>query len=272
MQATKLWPIIAITLLEGIRNRALQGILFVAALLCAVYLIVIPLFAFDTGKVAVDLSFASITLAGLAIVIFLGIALIARDIHQRSVCMILSRPIARPTYILGKYFGVGLTVLLAMVIIGIMGLIAAGLGIKFILEFHAPRNFSWGVLLLTFAYQYLSLLILMAVAFFFTVLTSNEYLSMLFTVCTYLIGHSLETIVKILQAGEYFDAGAAYITTMKVLTWIFPNLSAFDLKVYLGYGIALPWQDLLWTGIYGVFYIAVLLSLTTLLFNRKELR
>jgi ABC-type transport system involved in multi-copper enzyme maturation permease subunit len=272
MQVNKIWPIAAITLREGIRNRALQGILFVAALLCAVYLLIIPLFAFDTGKVAVDLSFASITLAGLAIVIFLGIALVAKDIHRRSVCLVLARPISRPTYILGKFCGVGLTVLIAILMIGGMGLLTLGLGVKFILEMHMPHNFSWGVLLLTLLYQYISLLILMAAAFFFTVVTSNEYLSMLFTFCTYIIGNSLETIVKVLQAGDYFKAGAGYISTMKFLTWVFPNLSAFDLKIYLGYGLDLPWRHLIWTGVYGLVYIAVLLSLTVLIFNRKELR
>ncbi len=272
MQIDNIGPIAAITLREGIRNRALQGILFVAGLLCLVYLIVIPLFAFDTGKVAVDLSFASITLAGLAIVIFLGISMVARDIHQRSVCMVLSRPIARPAYILGKFSGVGLTVLIAVLIIGIMGLITAVLGVRFIVEMEAPRNFSWGVMLLSLLYQYISLLILMAFAFFFTVLTSNEYLSMLFTFCTYIIGNSLETIVKVLEAGEYFEAGSGYIGLMKFLTWVFPNLSAFDLKVFLGYGLDLPWQNLIWTGIYGLFYIALLLFLTTIIFNRKELR
>ena len=113
---------------------------------------------------------------------------------------------------------------------------------------------------------------LIAFAFFYTVLTSNEYLSMLFTFCTYLIGHSLETIVKVLQSGEYFNAGAGYIHVMKFLTWVFPNLSAFDLKIYLGYGIDLPWPNIIWTGVYGVFYIAVLLFLTVVIFDKKELR
>jgi Cu-processing system permease protein len=272
MQLSKIWPIAAITLREGIRNRSLQGILFVAALLCAVYLTVIPLFAFDTGKVAVDLSFASITLAGLAIVIFLGIALVAKDIHRRSVCMVLSRPIARTDYILGKFCGVGLTVLIANLVIGAMGLATAALGIKFILEIEAPANFSWGVMLLTLLYQYIGLLVLMAFAIFYTVLTSNEYLSMLFTFCTYIIGNSLETIVGVLQSGEYFHAGTGYLGVMKFLTWVFPNLSAFDLKIYLGYGIDLSWSNVIWTGLYGVFYIAVLLFLTVVVFNKKELR
>ncbi|MCP4745896.1 MAG: ABC transporter permease subunit [Desulfobacteraceae bacterium] len=272
MQLNKIWPITAITIREGIRNRAMQGILFIAALLCAVYLIIIPLFAFDTGKVAVDLSFASITLAGLAIVIFLGIALMVRDIHQRSVCMILSRPIDRPTYVIGKFCGVGLTVLFAIVIIGGMGVLATALGIKFIPEISAPRNFSWGFLFLTFLYRYLSFLILMASAFLFTVLTTNEYLSMLFTISIYIIGNSLETIVNVLQAGEFFQASATYLGVMKFLTWILPNLSAFDLKVYLGYGLDLSWHHLAWTGVYGLVYIAVLLYLTIIIFNRKELR
>jgi ABC-type transport system involved in multi-copper enzyme maturation permease subunit len=219
-----------------------------------------------------DLSSASITLAGLAIVIFLGIAMVARDIHQRSVCMILSRPVSRPAYILGKYCGLGVTVLLAVLIIGILGVATAGLGIHFMITMDTPRNFSWGVMLLTLLYQYIALLVLMAFAFFYTVLTSNEYLSMLFTLCTYIIGNSLETIVKVLQSGEFFNAGTGYISVMKFLTWVFPNLSAFDLKIYLGYGIGLPWSNIIWTGVYGVFYIALLLFLTVVIFEKKELR
>ena len=271
MQLRKIRHIASITVREGIRNRALQGILFIASLLCVVYLITIPMFAFDTGKVAVELTSASITLAGLAIVIFLGIALIAKDIHQRSVCMILSRPVPRSAYILGKFCGVGVTVLIAVLVIGVMGLISAAIGVKFIVEMEMPRNFSWVVLTATIIYQYLALLIMTATAFFFAVSTSNEYLSMLFTFCVYIIGNSLETIVKILQAGEFFKSGAGYLNVMKILTWIFPNFSAFNLRSYLGYGIALPWPDLMWIGLYGVFYIAILLTFTTIIFNHKEL-
>ena len=80
----KIWPIIAITFKEGIRNRALQGIMGIAVLLCFAYLAMMPMFSFERSKVMVDLAGASVSLAGLAIVFFLAISMLTRDVHQRS--------------------------------------------------------------------------------------------------------------------------------------------------------------------------------------------
>ena len=260
-----------ITIKEGLRNRAMQGILAIALLLCVVYVTIIPMFAFDTGKVVIDLGSAFVTLAGLAIVIFLGIALLTKDIHQRTVCMILSRPISRTDYVVGKFCGIAGTVLLAIVMIVGLTIFTSWLGIQFILEMEAPRNFSWGVLAISVLFEYLSLLILMAVAFFFVCLTSSEYLSMLFTVCIYVIGNSLETIIAVIKEGQFVQLGGAYLAMLKVVAWVFPNLSAFNLKVYLSYGLPLPWGQVGWTAAYGVFYISLLAVVTLWIFKRKEI-
>ena len=261
----------AITIKEGLRNRAMQGILAIALLLCLVYITVIPMFAFDTGKVAVDLGSAFVTLAGLAIVVFLGIALLTKDIHQRTVCMILSRPISRSEYVLGKYCGLAITVLLAVVMIAGLTVFTSWLGTKLILEMKPPQHFSWVVLGISVLFQYLSMLLLMAVAFFFACLTTSEYLSMLFTMGVYVIGNTLETIIAVIKEGQFVKVGSAYQALLKAVAWIFPNLSAFDLKVYLSYGLPVPWGQVGWTAAYGIFYISLLAVATLWIFNRKEI-
>ncbi len=261
----------SITIKEGMRNRAMQGILAIALMLCLVYITIVPMFAFDTGKVSVDLGFAFITLAGLTIVVFLAIALLTGDIHQRTVCMILSRPVSRIDYVIGKYVGMAVTVLLAVLMISVLTVCTSWIGLLLIPEMEAPRNFSWGILALAVMFQYFSLLILMAVAFFFACLTTSEYLSMLFTMCAYVIGNSLETIIQVIQEGQFVQVGSAYLGMLKVLSWHFPNFSAFDLKVYLAYGLPIPWTQVAWTGIYGVLYIVLLAIATLLVFKRKEI-
>jgi ABC-type transport system involved in multi-copper enzyme maturation permease subunit len=260
-----------ITIREGLRNRAMQGILAIALLLCLVYMTIIPMFAFDTGKVVVDLGFAFMDLAGLAIVIFLGIALLTKDIHQRTVCMILARPISRGDYVVGKFCGLAATVFMAVVMIAVLTLFTSWLGIQLVEEMRPPRNFSWGIMGVTILFQYLSLLILMAVAFFFACLTTSEYLSMLFTICVYLIGNSLETIIEVIRAGQFVQLGSGYLTMLKAVAWIFPNLSAFDFKVYLAYGLPMPWAQVVWTALYGVLYILLLAMATLWVFKHKEI-
>ena len=261
----------AITIKEGLRNRAMQGILAIALLLCLVYITIIPMFAFDTGKVVIDLGFAFITLAGLAIVIFLGIALLTADIHQRTVCMILSRPVSRTEYVIGKYCGLAVTVLLAVLMITALTALTSWIGIKLIPEMKAPRNFSWGIFGVAVFFQYISLLLIMAVSFFFACLTTSEYLSMLFTIGVYVIGNSLETIIEVIQAGQEVSLSAGYLAMMKAISWIFPNFSSFDFKVYLAYGLPLPWNQVVWTTAYGVAYISLLAVATLWVFQRKEI-
>jgi len=268
----RVWLISLVTLKEGIRNRALQGILIIALFSCVAYLTIIPMFAFDTGKVAVDLGFASMTLAGLAIVIFLGIGLLTQDIHQRSVCMILSRPVSRTQYVLGKFLGLSGIVLVAVLIIALIGVLSGWAGITFISDMTLPRNFSWHILGVGVLFNFLSLMIVMSIAFLFTVLTTNAYLSMLFTFGVYIIGQSLETIVKVVTAGDFARVGALYAWMLNVLTWIVPNLRAFDLKVHISYGLPLSVPYTLWTAAYGIFYSAIIIFLTAIVFRYQEIK
>lgn len=268
----KIWLVSLITLKEGIRNRALQGIFFIALLLCGVYLTIIPLFAFDTGKVLVDLGFASMTLAGLAVVIFLGISLLTTDIHQRTVCMVLCRPVSRPQYVIGKYLGLAFTTLISILIIACLAVLSGWLGATYIPEMSPPRNFSWGILAAGIFLNYLSLLIIMAAAFLFTVITTNAYLSMLLTFCVYLIGHSLETVVRVIISGGSIQVGNTHLQVLKLLTWVFPNLRAFDIKTSIGYGLPLSIPYTCWTAVYGIFYIGILMFLTIKLFNLQEIK
>ncbi len=268
----RIWPIAAITFKEGIRNRALQGILGIAGLLCFAYLAIMPMFSFEQSKVMVDLSAASISVAGLAIVLFLAISMLTRDVHQRSICLILSRPVSRPAYVMGKFSGLAFLVLIATLLIAIIAIITSIIGSRYLEAFAAPRNFSVGQLGFSFLLKFISLLIVLAMAFLFTVVTTSEYISMLLTLMTYMIGNSLETIVKVASAGSDVKLSPIYLGALKCFTWIFPNLTAFDFRIYVAYGLDLPYAQSLWLIAYGIAYIAVTLSLTVLIFSRREIR
>jgi ABC-type transport system involved in multi-copper enzyme maturation permease subunit len=268
----KILPIVAITLKEGIRNRALQGILGIGSLLCLVYLAVMPMFSFERSKVMVDLVAASLSVAGLVIVLFLSISMLTKDIHQRSVCLILSRPISRTAYVIGKFCGLAFMVLIATLLIALIAFAASTIGAQFSSALEVPRNFSLSQVVLAYLLKYLGLLILLALAFLFTVVTTSEYLSMLLTAMIYLIGNSLETIVKVASAGSDVQLSGVYLNALKALTWILPNLSAFDLKVYVAYGLPIPPVQIAWTVAYGLLYTILVVTLVILVFNRKEIR
>ena len=118
-----IWLMAQITFKEGIRNRILLGIFFFAFALCVGNLIITNMFAYDLGKVAIDVGLSIVSIAGLIIIFFMGINLLAKDLDKRTIYMVLSRPISRRQYIIGKFCGLGLLILTSVLI---LGLFAAG--------------------------------------------------------------------------------------------------------------------------------------------------
>src|SRR6516225_4463606 len=97
------------TFREAVRDRVLYNLILFVLLLVASA----PLFgAISIGierLVLINLSLTSISLFGVIIAIFIGIGLVFKEIEKKTLYTILSRPVRRWEFILGKYFGLVLT-------------------------------------------------------------------------------------------------------------------------------------------------------------------
>jgi ABC-type transport system involved in multi-copper enzyme maturation permease subunit len=260
-----------LTFKESNRNKALHGIMLLAFISCLLYATIIPMFAFDMAKVAIDLGFAIMTLAGLSMILFMGIQLISRDIHQRTVCMILCRPISRNQYVHGKFLGMALTIFLAILFLGALAILAGWIGCRFIPGMTPPRNFSWALLFSGILLNYLSLLILLALSFLFTIVTSSSYMAILMTFCIYLAGNSIETVLKIMKTGDFVQSSRSYEFLLDAFSWVLPNFRIFDIKIYISYGLDFPLINQMWAIFYGISYMIIILVITSIIFSRKEI-
>ncbi len=266
-----IWLIMRITFKDGIRSRVLFGISMLAILMFAVNVGITNLFSLEVSKVMIDFGFAALTLAGLSVIFFLGIGMLSQDIHNKTVYMIIGRPVTRAQYMIGKFGGMAFLLLVIMIILGALALASFLVGCMLMPVARLPREFSWITLVYAISFRYLSLLVILSFSYFFTILSSSMYLAMLFSVCVYFIGNSLETIVKILMKGEFLAVSPSYTALMKGISWLFPNLSAFDLKASLSYGLPVDFTYFLWTGLYGCAYAALMIILTLLVFKHKDL-
>ena len=159
----------------------------------------------------------------------------------------------------------------SIAILGLFTAISLLIGTHIVGGMEFPQNFSWGILCATIFFNFLSLLIILAVGFLFTVITSSVYISMLLTFFAYIIGNTLETIIKVLQKGDFVQTGDIFINSLKVIEWLFPNLAAFDLKTSLAYGLPIDIRYLASLTAYGVFYICIILVITTIILNHKDI-
>jgi Cu-processing system permease protein len=269
-EMSKILLIARITFKESIRNKALYGIFFLGIALFVANIIITGMFTWELGKVAVDVGLSSVSISGLLIIFFFSIHSLANDFERKTIYLILSRPITKAEYILGKFLGLTWIILLSSSVLGICSVISVKLATLNV-EAYIPQHFSWLTFLLGLVFITLSLLVLMAISFFWICITSNQFTALLLSILTYFIGQNVENVINIIDRSQVYANNAFLRKVIAVVSWIFPNLASFDLKTTAAYGLPVNTAYLLWVAIYGISYIAVSLAVTTLIFQRREL-
>lgn len=105
------------TFREAVRNRILYFILFFALILLGASGVVKELAIAAHNRVVTNLGLASISFFGLMAAVFAGISLVYNELEKKTIYTIVSKPIHRYQFLLGKFFGLLLTI---YVIIAIM--------------------------------------------------------------------------------------------------------------------------------------------------------
>ena len=265
-----LWPIAFITFKEGTRNRAFYGISLIALVLMGASFFISSLIIRDVGKAAVDMALSTVSFAGLLLVLFVGIDLMAKDLDKRTIYMVLARPISRRQYIVGKFIGISLLIVVTVVLLSVFAAITIS-SIKWANPDYFPR-FSWEPVMLAEAFITLSLILLSALSFLFASVSSTSFITLALTIISYIIGHSLSSVKALVEAPQASGITVSPVTVklVQVAYYIFPNLSLFDIKTQAAHGLAIPSTFIFWTVLYGFIYICLVITFAALLFTKKE--
>src|SRR5574341_1700680 len=267
---TTLWPVALITFKEGIRNRAFYGISLIALLLLAANFLISDFIMRDVGKVAVDTALSSISFTGLLLVLFVGINLMAKDLDRKTIYMVLSRPISRSQYIVGKFLGMALLIITTMVFLSMCAMLSIQL-IKMVYPNYFPR-FSWSMVILALSFSTLVMILLSALAFLFASFTSTSFITLVLTVITYIIGHSINDVKALVEAPQVVGIKVSTVTVklVQIAYYLFPNLSFFDIKIQAAHSLPLSPSYIFWTVTYGLIYTALAITGAAVLFRRRE--
>lgn len=179
-----MWNIAKNTFRELARNKMLYLILFFGVILIVFSLVLAALSLGQTEKIVSDFGLAMIEMFGLLSVIFIGSQILFKEIEGKTIYLILSKPIARWEFILGKFFGFSLILACIFVFQGIL--------------FGAVTWYSgtpWTPLFLAaIAFSYLKLVCLFAIILFFSTFISS-LLAILLTMGVYVIGHAISPVL-----------------------------------------------------------------------------
>jgi ABC-type transport system involved in multi-copper enzyme maturation permease subunit len=265
-----LWPIALITVKEGTRNRAFYGISLIALLLLGAAFFISGMIMRDVGKVAVDMALSTVSFAGLLLVLFVGIDLMAKDLDKRTIYMVLARPISRQQYIVGKFFGIAILIITTVFILSLFGAISIFL-VKWANPDYFPR-FSWGLVLLANVFIAMSLILLSSLSFLFASFASTSFITLILTIISYIIGQSMSVVKAIVENPQAAGITVSPVTLKLVQAayYIFPNLALFDIKTQAAHGLPIPVSYIFWTLFYGIVYICLITVFAALIFRKRE--
>jgi Cu-processing system permease protein len=242
------------TFRETVRERVLYNLVFFAILMTLSGLLVGQLSIRQDEKILKDIGLAAMDLFGTLIAIFIGVGLVSKEIERRSLFPLLAKPLSRDELFLGKFVGLGYTLLVNLAVM------SAGL----YLTLWAT---GWGVdpgLLRAIYPIFLSLLLVVSLAMLFSTLTSSA----LAAVCT----------VGMVVGGRYSDvirnmrevAPGAPPWVVDVLYNVVPNFRNFDFKDRVVYGDPVTGSVLGWVTLYATLYVVLSLALGLLVFRTRD--
>lgn len=210
----------------------------------------------ESRKIMLDFAFAAASLCGVASAIFLGVVAMAREIENRTIYTILSKPVSRSFYILGKYLGSALVLFVIHLVFSLTILF-----ILFLSGEKSPAGFASCMFMI-----YLENVLLLAVAFFFSSVTSS-LLSTGITVSVFLIGRSTYGLPQIIQK----DVGEAVKFLLQGAYYLFPNLERFNLRDVVAYNKPFPEEMVWWGLVYCLLYVVLAISACGLVFQKRDL-
>jgi ABC-type transport system involved in multi-copper enzyme maturation permease subunit len=243
-----------LTFKEAIRSKILYLLLVFALTLMSFSWIVGELTVGDETKIIKDLGISSIHFFGVLITILIGINLIFREMEKRTIYLILSKPLRRYHFLLGKFLGLALTLFLVL-----CGLVAIFYTILFLKGASSPR------LLLSFYMIYLEWLMIAAIAILFSSF-STPLLSTMLTLACFFGGHLTESLLM-LKSRMASEIAKGFLT---VLFYILPNLELFNIRSQMVHNLALPSGFIFEATLYWLLYLTSVLFLSIRIFQKKD--
>jgi ABC-type transport system involved in multi-copper enzyme maturation permease subunit len=212
-------------------------------------------------RVATDFGLFTLGLLGVTIAIIMGVILVHNEIQRKTVYPLLTKPVARPLFILGKYLGLAGVLSACMTVLG----------------------FSWFLLLwsrgatlsadhvLALVLVLMEVLLITSIAVFFSTF-SSPVLSGFFTFALFfIIGRTIPVLEHMIEQKKGILAeNQALKSVFEALTKIIPDLTIFQGSEPLLHGLPIETGYVLHASIYALSYIGIFLCAGILLFQRRD--
>jgi len=248
------------TFREAVRDRVLYNLIFFALLMIGAAILVGKISIGIDRLVIVNLGLSAISLIGLVMAVFIGVGLVSKEMEKRTLYTLLARPNRRWEFILGKYAGLLLTLVVNTCFMT-LGLAAA------LLWVGRPFVQTDWLILVAVYFILLELAIVTALALFFSCFTTPMF-STLFTLGIYLTGCFAEGIREF---GDLSQSTGLKLFA-RVIYYLVPNFHNFNVIAAAAHGVKIPAALIAQNTLYAALYVALLLIASSAIFSGRNLK
>jgi ABC-type transport system involved in multi-copper enzyme maturation permease subunit len=256
----RLMAIAANTFREAVRDKILYNLVLFVLMLIAGAIFLGELSAAQETKIIVDFGLSAMLLFGAFIAIFVGVGVVYKEIDRRTIYAIFSKPVGRGEFLIGKYLGMCLTIGVNVLIMG------GGVSLALIFVHRGMDPLVWkiwpAILLI-----YFELAILTAVAVLFSTFSSPA-LSALMTFAVFIIGN-FSVDLKAFASSMGSSSARLFFSG---LYYLLPNFANYSYITPAAHGVSPEGRVVLMVILYAAVYVMFLLTLSTLIFNRRNFR
>ena len=240
------------------RDRVLYNLVLFVLLIVACAILLGDLTDGQEARTIVNIGLNAMLLFGVFIAIFVGVGLVSKEIDKRTVFSMFAKPVGRGEFIVGKYIGLCLTLLVNVLIMGV--------GVSLALLYVGGRGLAgsiWGAVMLIF----FELAIVTSIAILFSSFSSPA-LSALLTFSVFLIGHlssSLRELAATLgsKLAVIFFEGVYYVL---------PNLANYSFRTEAANAMVPNAPMLIGGAAYAAVYVSIVLTVAILIFSRRDFK
>jgi len=242
---------------EAVRSKVLYGCLAVAFILLGISSTFSSVTVGDETRLVSDFGLALNSIVAVGFLVISGSRLLSQELTKRTIFNLLSRPISRSTFVIGKF----------------LGLLTTTLTIAFLLSlslwlFVSLLSGTWQTILwYGFAMQILELSILCSLVLFFSSIVVTPALNGLFVFGAFLAGRSTPFLLAFTQDNEmpqYLRSAAA------LLYGILPHLNDIYVANDIVYGHLPSFSFMAQAAFYAAAYSCAALSLACIFFKRRQ--
>jgi ABC-2 type transport system permease protein len=256
MTLEKIFVIAKTTFKEIWKSKILVNVFFIGLAMMVITYVATEFTYGVPERVALDFGLGMLSLSSLGISLFLGVGLLSKEIDSRTVYMVISRPVPRYAFILGKIIG-----LMGIQVVNVLLLSMMTITATILLGGQVTELLIWAILF-TLIESLMLLLVVVLIS-----LLANTVLSVLLSVVLLLLGH----VIRETQDISFVATNPVLVKVLDFYHFALPAFYKLNLKSEVIYKSKMTSDYLFMSGGYGILYSLFLLLMIVYFFNKKNL-